>query len=165
MAQKRRLHLSPKSTDGSDNIEDLFPFDPSIDLPRKSISDRRSIGNRRNKGLDLGLRVPSRKMDSFRVTDTSYTRQNIKIDNQGIKSQDEEKQITPKHESFIKDISEVKILDALGWGASGYVSQAIHIPTQKMIAIKKISVYEKNRRNQIMNEFNALENTECSGLV
>eukprot|EP01084_Bolivina_argentea_P146568 256596_1 len=95
MAQKRRLQLSPTPDDN-----DEFAFDPTIDVPslRKSISDRR-IENRRNKALDLGLRVPSRKHDSFRVTDTSYTRQNIKIDNQGItsQSQDEEKTITPKH--------------------------------------------------------------------
>eukprot|EP01083_Nonionella_stella_P185700 677753_1 len=163
MAQKRRLQLSPTPDDN-----DEFAFDPTIDVPslRKSISDRR-IENRRNKALDLGLRVPSRKHDSFRVTDTSYTRQNIKIDNQGItsQSQDEEKTITPKHQSFIKDISEIKMLNALGSGASGYVCQAIHIPTKRMIAIKEISVYEKSRRNQIMNEFNALQNTDCDGLV
>jgi len=105
-------------------------------------------------------------MDSFRVTDTSYTRQNIKINNEGLQSQDEEKsEITPILNSFIKDISEIVTLDALGNGASGYVSQAVHIPTKKMIAIKKISVYEKNRRHQIMNEFNALTNTNCNGLV
>jgi len=115
--------------------------------------------------MSIGLRPISKKMDSFRVTDTSYTRQNIKIDHEGIKSQDEEKSETPKHASFIKDISEIIILDALGNGASGYVSQALHIPTQRMVAIKKISVYEKNRRHQIMNEFNALDSTDCSGLV
>lgn len=76
-------------------------------------------------------------MTWFSRTDTSYTRQNIKIDHEGIKAQDEQKSnITPKQNSFIKDISEIVILDALGNGASGYVSQAMHIPTQKLIAIK-----------------------------
>ena len=80
---------------------------------------------------------------------------------------DEEKELKSSEyrSSFIKDISEIKILNALGSGQSGYVCQAIHIPTQKMIAIKTISVFEKSRRNQIMNEFNALQNTKHDGLV
>ena len=69
-------------------------------------------------------------------SDTSYTRQNIKIDHQGIKAEDEQKTATPTQKSFIKDISDIQILGALGSGQSGYVSQAIHTPTQRIIAIK-----------------------------
>eukprot|EP00484_Ammonia_sp_Unknown_P026931 CAMPEP_0197046476 /NCGR_PEP_ID=MMETSP1384-20130603/22185_1 /TAXON_ID=29189 /ORGANISM="Ammonia sp." /LENGTH=419 /DNA_ID=CAMNT_0042478281 /DNA_START=105 /DNA_END=1364 /DNA_ORIENTATION=- len=161
---------SPNSSDRHSNNnehQDVFFQVPS----RHSISDRRGLrgvtSQRRQRGIELGLRVPSRRHDSYRVTDTSYTRQNIRIDHQGIQSQDndEQKSLTPKIQSFIKDISEVHMLDALGSGQSGYVSQAIHIPTQKMLAIKKISVYEKSRRHQIMNEFHALENAKCNGLV
>lgn len=173
MAQKRRLQKAASNSSSENNNKDLFRFNPNVDVPsRKSLSDRRSTGssNRRGVALNLGLRVPSRKNDSFRITDTSYTRQNIKIDNQGIKAsninnEEEKENISKKHMSFIKDISEIHLLDALGSGQSGYVSQAIHTPTKKIIAIKKISVYEKSRRNQIMNEFNALVNTNCNGLV
>ena len=70
-----------------------------------------------------------------------------------------------KSKSFIKNIDEIRCFDVLGSGQSGYVCQGIHIPTKKIIAIKQISVYEKGKRHQIMNEFNALFDTKCVGLV
>jgi len=104
------------------------------------------------------------------VTDTSYTRDNLRIDNRGIVSRsnhnDEEKTSeTPHIQSFIRDISEVVDIDVIGHGQSGYVSQAFHVPTQKMLAIKTISVDERGARSQIMNEFKALVDTNCNGLV
>lgn len=46
---------------------DKFSFNPSIDIPsRKSVSERRSESGRRGVGL-IGLRVPSKTNDSFRV--------------------------------------------------------------------------------------------------
>lgn len=79
--------------------------------------------------------------------------------------EEKESKLVSYNSSFIKDISEIKILNALGSGISGYVCSAIHIPTKRMIAIKTISVFEKSRRNQIMNEFNALGNTSYDGLI
>ena len=48
------------------------------------------------------------------------------------------------------------MLNVLGQGQSGYVSQAIHIPSKMIMAVKQISIYDRSKRHQIMNELSAL---------
>lgn len=38
---------------------------------------------------------------------------------------------------------EMRIFGSIGSGASSVVQRAIHIPTQKIIALKKINIFEK----------------------
>lgn len=39
--------------------------------------------------------------------------------------------------------SEMCVFGAIGWGASSVVRKAIHIPTHRILALKKINVFEK----------------------
>ncbi|BBM99293.1 mitogen-activated protein kinase kinase 3 [Marchantia polymorpha subsp. ruderalis] len=55
---------------------------------------------------------------------------------------------------------------AIGWGASSVVRKAIHIPTHRILALKKINVFEKEKRQQLLNEIRTLcEAPRIKGLV
>ena len=47
-------------------------------------------------------------------------------------------------------------LCVLGKGASGIVYKAVHIPTLRLVAIKKIAVFDEEKRNQMVRELKAL---------
>jgi serine/threonine protein kinase len=54
----------------------------------------------------------------------------------------------------------------LGRGACGIVTRAIHTPTQTQLAIKSVKVDDKNRRDQLMTDIQALLRVqECPALV
>ena len=47
-------------------------------------------------------------------------------------------------------------LCVLGKGASGIVYKAVHVPTLRLVAIKKIPVFDQEKRNQMVRELKAL---------
>jgi serine/threonine protein kinase len=47
-------------------------------------------------------------------------------------------------------------LCVLGKGASGIVYKAVHVPTLRLVAIKKIAVFDEDKRNQMVRELKAL---------
>lgn len=51
---------------------------------------------------------------------------------------------------------EMRIFGAIGSGASSVVQRAIHIPTHRIIALKKINIFEKEKRQQLLNEIRTL---------
>jgi serine/threonine protein kinase len=53
----------------------------------------------------------------------------------------------------------------LGQGSSGIVYKAIHRPSQKVLALKDISVFDEEKRNQIVKELQALYVSNCPHLV
>ncbi|KAH8943714.1 hypothetical protein BDL97_13G068700 [Sphagnum fallax] len=62
--------------------------------------------------------------------------------------------------------SEMCVFGAIGWGASSVVRKAIHIPTHRILALKKINVFEKEKRQQLLNEIRTLcEAPRVRGLV
>ncbi|XP_024402885.1 mitogen-activated protein kinase kinase 3 [Physcomitrium patens] len=62
--------------------------------------------------------------------------------------------------------SEMCVFGAIGWGASSVVRKAIHIPTHRILALKKINVFEKEKRQQLLNEIRTLcEAPQVRGLV
>ncbi|CAN1187119.1 Mitogen-activated protein kinase kinase 3 [Linum perenne] len=61
---------------------------------------------------------------------------------------------------------EMRIYGAIGCGASSVVQRAIHIPTHKILALKKINIFEKEKRQQLLTEIRTLCEAPCyEGLV
>ncbi|KAL1318915.1 hypothetical protein HN51_071193 [Arachis hypogaea] len=61
---------------------------------------------------------------------------------------------------------EMRIFGAIGSGASSIVQRAIHIPTHRILALKKINIFEKEKRQQLLTEIRALCEAPCyQGLV
>ncbi|XP_009621456.1 mitogen-activated protein kinase kinase 3 isoform X3 [Nicotiana tomentosiformis] len=61
---------------------------------------------------------------------------------------------------------EMRVFGAIGSGASSVVQRAIHIPTHRIIALKKINIFEKEKRQQLLTEIRTLcEAPCCHGLV
>ncbi|KAG7017780.1 Mitogen-activated protein kinase kinase 3 [Cucurbita argyrosperma subsp. argyrosperma] len=61
---------------------------------------------------------------------------------------------------------EMRIFGAIGSGASSVVQRAIHIPAHRIMALKKINIFEKEKRQQLLTEIRTLCEAPCSeGLV
>lgn len=61
---------------------------------------------------------------------------------------------------------EMCIFGTIGCGASSVVRKAIHIPTHRILALKKINIFEKEKRQQLLNEIRTLcEAPQGNGLV
>ncbi|XP_060204365.1 mitogen-activated protein kinase kinase 3 isoform X1 [Lycium barbarum] len=61
---------------------------------------------------------------------------------------------------------EMRVFGAIGSGASSVVQRAIHIPTHRIIALKKINIFEKEKRQQLLTEIRTLCEAPCyQGLV
>lgn len=61
---------------------------------------------------------------------------------------------------------EMRIFGAIGSGASSVVQRAVHIPSHRIIALKKINIFEKEKRNQLLTEIRTLCEAPCNeGLV
>ncbi|KAF7057831.1 hypothetical protein CFC21_065003 [Triticum aestivum] len=58
------------------------------------------------------------------------------------------------------------IFDSVGIGASSVVHRAIYVPVHRVLALKKISIFDKEKRQQILNEITTLSAASCyPGLV
>jgi serine/threonine protein kinase len=53
----------------------------------------------------------------------------------------------------------------LGQGASGVVYKALHKPTGRVLALKDISVFDAEKRKQIIKELQTLYSSSCPYLV
>ncbi|KAL0014381.1 hypothetical protein SO802_001450 [Lithocarpus litseifolius] len=61
---------------------------------------------------------------------------------------------------------EMRIFGAIGSGASSVVQRAIHIPNHKILALKKINIFEREKRQQLLTEIRTLCEAPCyQGLV
>ncbi|XP_022885326.1 mitogen-activated protein kinase kinase 3 isoform X1 [Olea europaea var. sylvestris] len=61
---------------------------------------------------------------------------------------------------------EIRIFGSIGSGASSVVQRAIHIPNHRIIAVKKINIFEKEKRQQLLTEIRTLCEAPCyQGLV
>ncbi|OWM71511.1 hypothetical protein CDL15_Pgr005698 [Punica granatum] len=57
--------------------------------------------------------------------------------------------------------NEMRIFGAIGNGASSVVRRAIHIPSHRIIALKKINIFEKEKRQQLLTEIRTLCEAPC----
>lgn len=61
---------------------------------------------------------------------------------------------------------EMRIFGAIGSGASSVVQRAMHIPTHRILALKKINIFEREKRQQLLTEIRMLCEAPCyEGLV
>ncbi|KAL3628821.1 Mitogen-activated protein kinase kinase 3 [Castilleja foliolosa] len=61
---------------------------------------------------------------------------------------------------------EMRVYGSIGSGASSVVQRAIHIPNHRIIALKKINIFEKEKRQQLLTEIRTLCEAPCyQGLV
>ncbi|KAL7098548.1 hypothetical protein ACP275_09G023900 [Erythranthe tilingii] len=61
---------------------------------------------------------------------------------------------------------EMRVFGSIGSGASSVVQRAIHIPNHRIIALKKINIFEKEKRQQLLTEIRTLCEAPCyQGLV
>ncbi|XP_047974557.1 mitogen-activated protein kinase kinase 3 [Salvia hispanica] len=61
---------------------------------------------------------------------------------------------------------EMRVFGSIGSGASSVVQRAIHIPNHRIIALKKINIFEKEKRQQLLTEIRTLCEAPCyEGLV
>mmetsp|Transcript_35719 Transcript_35719/g.81486 ORF Transcript_35719/g.81486 Transcript_35719/m.81486 type:complete len:557 (-) Transcript_35719:523-2193(-) len=56
-------------------------------------------------------------------------------------------------------------LEVVGHGASSYVRKALHKKSQTVMALKVISVFDQDKRKQLLTEIGMLFNSECPQLV
>ena len=63
------------------------------------------------------------------------------------------------------DFGELRLLDVIGRGASGFVRRASHDPSGRVLAVKEISVSDEGRRKQIFQEISTLLATRTPHLV
>ncbi|XP_052303235.1 mitogen-activated protein kinase kinase 3 isoform X2 [Populus trichocarpa] len=60
----------------------------------------------------------------------------------------------------------MRIFGAIGSGASSVVQRALHIPMHRILALKKINIFEKEKRQQLLTEIRTLCEAPCyEGLV
>lgn len=61
---------------------------------------------------------------------------------------------------------EMRVFGSIGSGASSVVQRAIHTPNHRIIALKKINIFEKEKRQQLLTEIRTLCEAPCyEGLV
>ncbi|CAA0406538.1 unnamed protein product [Arabidopsis thaliana] len=61
---------------------------------------------------------------------------------------------------------EMRVFGAIGSGASSVVQRAIHIPNHRILALKKINIFEREKRQQLLTEIRTLCEAPChEGLV
>ncbi|CDY50119.1 BnaC04g32540D [Brassica napus] len=61
---------------------------------------------------------------------------------------------------------EMRVFGAIGSGASSVVQRAIHIPKHRLLALKRINIFEREKRQQLLTEIRTLCEAPChEGLV
>jgi mitogen-activated protein kinase kinase 1 len=60
---------------------------------------------------------------------------------------------------------DLEFLGAIGSGNGGVVHKAIHKNTSSVLAIKQVNIYDRDRRQQLLEEVRALFNSDCPCLV
>lgn len=69
-------------------------------------------------------------------------------------------------QAFRCSSSEMHVFGAIGCGSSSIVYKAIHITIHRILALKRINVFEKEKRQQLLNEIRTLCEAPCfQGLV
>ncbi|KMT12797.1 hypothetical protein BVRB_4g088910 [Beta vulgaris subsp. vulgaris] len=73
---------------------------------------------------------------------------------------------SPSEKTYRIASREMRVFGVIGSGASSIVQRAIHIPTHRILALKKINIFEKEKRQQLLTEIRTLCEAPCTeGLV
>ena len=79
----------------------------------------------------------------------------------GSKTNNEGKSSSNGTDHLVEDMTanaedELLRLCVLGKGAGGIVYKAVHVPSLRIVAIKKIAVFDQDKRHQMVRELKAL---------
>lgn len=106
--------------------------------------------------LDGGtVNLLSRSSDEYNISEVGFHKRTIRPDD----SYSTEKE-------YRCSFHDMHIFDSVGNGASSVVHRAIYVPVHRVLALKKIQIFEKEKRHQILNEIRTLSEASCyPGLV
>ena len=106
----------------------------------------------------LSIDVHDSHEESFIANGDVFIKDNVAINSTGIAIRD-----NPKTFSLIYD--ELEIGHMIGRGASSVVLHGVHAPTQTLLALKVINLFDKSKREQLIREIVALYDADCPNLI
>ncbi|XXQ33468.1 mitogen-activated protein kinase kinase [Plasmodiophora brassicae] len=118
----------------------------------------------------LTVDVPVKPDDSFKASDTIFTTGNLHIDRSGVyRDSGSQPVASPASQAssgvLIKDIGELDLQEQLGRGSTGVVHRALHHTSGLNLAVKQISIFDKDQRRSLVKELQTLYEADCEHLV
>lgn len=107
---------------------------------------------------NLHVSVATAPEDSFDADSEVFVKDNMAITRTGISMRD-----NPK--SFQVVYEELEIGENIGRGSSGVVVYAFHRRTETPVALKVINMFDKGKRDQLMQELCLLYDADCPSLI
>lgn len=100
------------------------------------------------------------RAEGFHAGEEKFEAGDITVDKKGLRIAD----VMDNHDRHIT-YEELKILKSIGSGCSSTVKLAMHKETGELYALKCISLYVKQMRDQLMTELRMLFKSDCEGLI
>ena len=119
-------------------------------------------GNRGRQGLSLAIgssvELGGGEAPSYDVTESVFIKGDLAINRTGVRMRDRAK-------TFVVDASELEMAQVIGRGSSSYVQHAVHKPTGTQVALKVINMFDKGKRDQLMQEIATLYDAACPSII
>ena len=113
-----------------------------------------------------------RRQSSYNITDDgikllSASAREFQVTNEGLQTTTSRTGQTPPSDLCYRcSARDVHVFHNIGAGASGVVKKAVHVPSHRFIALKIMTVFEKEKRRQLINEMRTLcDSPRQPGLV
>jgi mitogen-activated protein kinase kinase 1 len=114
--------------------------------------------SKHNDGLYIHVDNKAQAEDSFDMDGETFIKGNLAINSTGVAMRDSPKSFTVVYEELI-------IAEQIGRGSSSVVHRATHRPTATPLALKIINMFDKSKREQLINEIKTLYDAQCPCLV
>ncbi|CAM9761435.1 unnamed protein product [Ectocarpus sp. 12 AP-2014] len=115
---------------------------------------------RRRSSISLAIPVCAHQMTAsveIRNDEVEFEAHGVKISHEGLFI--EGTNVSEIHQD------DLRVFRELGRGACSVVKQAQHVETRKLYAIKVFSVFDKDKRSQLLKEVETLSSMECPSLI
>ncbi|CAN0262640.1 unnamed protein product [Ectocarpus sp. 6 AP-2014] len=115
---------------------------------------------RRRSSISLAIPVCAHQMTAsveIRNDEVEFEAHGVKISHEGLFI--EGTNVSEIHQD------DLRVLRELGRGACSVVKQAQHVETRELYAIKVFSVFDKDKRSQLLKEVETLSSMECPSLI
>uniref|UniRef100_A0ACD5Y6S0 Uncharacterized protein n=1 Tax=Avena sativa TaxID=4498 RepID=A0ACD5Y6S0_AVESA len=134
----------------------FFDADGNVVSPPGADDDASQESSDDCEVLDGGtVNLLSRSSDEYNINELGFHKRTTRPD---------EAYSTEK--AYRCSFHDMHIFDMVGNGASSVVHRAIYVPVHRVLALKKIQIFEKEKRQQILNEIRTLSEASCyPGLV
>ena len=116
--------------------------------------------NVKNLGINIGAstELGGGEAPSYDVTESVFIKGDLAINRTGVRMRDRAK-------TFVVDASELQLGKVIGRGSSSYVQHAVHTPTGTQVALKVINMFDKGKRDQLMQEISTLYDAACPSII